>query len=50
MTPGAGRCSDSGIRLRIADKQGPKAVEMFDRIHDGRIKAVRDHEATNPVG
>ncbi len=32
----------------IADKQGPKAVEMFDRIHDGRIKAVWIM-ATNPV-
>ncbi|MBC8025404.1 MAG: molybdopterin-dependent oxidoreductase, partial [Steroidobacteraceae bacterium] len=33
---------------RIASKQGPKAVEMFDRIHDGRIKAVWII-ATNPV-
>jgi assimilatory nitrate reductase catalytic subunit len=33
---------------RIASKQGPKAVEMFDRIHDGRIKAVWIM-ATNPV-
>jgi assimilatory nitrate reductase catalytic subunit len=32
----------------IATKQGPKAVEMFDRIHDGRIKAVWIM-ATNPV-
>jgi assimilatory nitrate reductase catalytic subunit len=32
----------------IADKQGPKAVEMFERIHDGRIKAVWIM-ATNPV-
>jgi assimilatory nitrate reductase catalytic subunit len=32
----------------IAGKQGPKAVEMFDRIHDGRIKAVWIM-ATNPV-
>ena len=32
----------------IASKQGPKAVEMFDRIHDGRIKAVWIM-ATNPV-
>ena len=32
----------------IAHKQGPKAVEMFDRIHDGRIKAVWIM-ATNPV-
>jgi assimilatory nitrate reductase catalytic subunit len=32
----------------IADAQGPKAVEMFDRIHDGRIKAVWIM-ATNPV-
>jgi len=32
----------------IANKQGPKAVEMFDRIHDGRIKAVWIM-ATNPV-
>jgi assimilatory nitrate reductase catalytic subunit len=29
-------------------QQGPKAVEMFDRIHDGRIKAVWIM-ATNPV-
>jgi len=29
-------------------RQGPKAVEMFDRIHDGRIKAVWIM-ATNPV-
>jgi assimilatory nitrate reductase catalytic subunit len=33
---------------RIADKQGPKAVEMFDRIHSGQIKAVWIM-ATNPV-
>ncbi len=32
----------------IATRQGPKAVEMFDRIHDGRIKAVWIM-ATNPV-
>ena len=32
----------------IATRQGPKAVEMFDRIHDGRIKAVWI-VATNPV-
>jgi assimilatory nitrate reductase catalytic subunit len=32
----------------IADTQGPKAVEMFDRIHEGRIKAVWIM-ATNPV-
>ena len=32
----------------IASKEGPKAVEMFDRIHDGRIKAVWIM-ATNPV-
>jgi assimilatory nitrate reductase catalytic subunit len=32
----------------IATKQGPKAVEMFDRIHDGKIKAVWIM-ATNPV-
>src|SRR6185503_5773142 len=32
----------------IAKKQGPKAVEMFERIHDGRIKAVWIM-ATNPV-
>jgi len=32
----------------IAKRQGPKAVEMFDRIHDGRIKAVWII-ATNPV-
>jgi assimilatory nitrate reductase catalytic subunit len=32
----------------IADAQGPKAVEMFERIHDGRIKAVWIM-ATNPV-
>jgi assimilatory nitrate reductase catalytic subunit len=32
----------------IASKQGPKAVEMFDRIHDGKIKAVWIM-ATNPV-
>jgi assimilatory nitrate reductase catalytic subunit len=32
----------------IAHKQGPKAVEMFERIHDGRIKAVWIM-ATNPV-
>jgi assimilatory nitrate reductase catalytic subunit len=32
----------------IASKQGPKAVEMFDRIHEGRIKAVWIM-ATNPV-
>jgi assimilatory nitrate reductase catalytic subunit len=32
----------------IASRQGPKAVEMFDRIHDGRIKAVWIM-ATNPV-
>jgi assimilatory nitrate reductase catalytic subunit len=29
-------------------KQGPKAVEMFDRLHDGRIKAIWIM-ATNPV-
>jgi len=29
-------------------RQGPKAVEMFDRLHDGRIKAVWIM-ATNPV-
>ena len=33
---------------RIASKQGPKAVEMFDRIHSGQIKAVWIM-ATNPV-
>ena len=32
----------------IAVRQGPKAVEMFERIHDGRIKAVWIM-ATNPV-
>jgi assimilatory nitrate reductase catalytic subunit len=32
----------------IANKQGPKAVEMFDRIHEGKIKAVWIM-ATNPV-
>ena len=32
----------------IASKQGPKAVEMFDRIHAGEIKAVWIM-ATNPV-
>ena len=32
----------------IATKQGPKAVEMFDRIHEGKIKAVWIM-ATNPV-
>jgi assimilatory nitrate reductase catalytic subunit len=32
----------------IASKQGPKAVEMFDRIHSGEIKAVWIM-ATNPV-
>ena len=32
----------------IASKQGPKAVEMFDRIHAGKIKAVWIM-ATNPV-
>jgi len=32
----------------IARSQGPKAVEMFERIHDGRIKAVWIM-ATNPV-
>ena len=32
----------------IAGKQGPKAVEMFERIHDGTIKAVWIM-ATNPV-
>jgi assimilatory nitrate reductase catalytic subunit len=32
----------------IASRQGPKAVEMFERIHDGRIKAVWIM-ATNPV-
>jgi assimilatory nitrate reductase catalytic subunit len=32
----------------IAARQGPKAVEMFERIHDGRIKAVWIM-ATNPV-
>jgi len=32
----------------IATRQGPKAVEMFERIHDGRIKAVWIM-ATNPV-
>ena len=32
----------------IASKQGPKAVEMFDRIHSGQIKAVWIM-ATNPV-
>ena len=33
---------------RIASEQGPKAVEMFDRIHSGEIKAVWIM-ATNPV-
>jgi assimilatory nitrate reductase catalytic subunit len=33
---------------RIASGPGPKAVEMFERIHDGRIKAVWIM-ATNPV-
>ena len=33
---------------RIASEQGPKAVEMFERIHSGRIKAVWIM-ATNPV-
>ncbi len=32
----------------IASKQGPKAVEMFDLLHEGRIKAVWIM-ATNPV-
>lgn len=32
----------------IATRQGPKAVEMFERIHEGRIKAVWIM-ATNPV-
>jgi assimilatory nitrate reductase catalytic subunit len=32
----------------ISTRQGPKAVEMFERIHDGRIKAVWIM-ATNPV-
>ena len=32
----------------IAARQGPKAVEMFERIHDGRIKAVWIM-GTNPV-
>jgi assimilatory nitrate reductase catalytic subunit len=32
----------------IATRQGPKAVEMFDRIHSGEIKAVWIM-ATNPV-
>jgi assimilatory nitrate reductase catalytic subunit len=32
----------------IASRQGPKAVEMFDRIHSGEIKAVWIM-ATNPV-
>ncbi|HET9475790.1 MAG TPA: molybdopterin-dependent oxidoreductase, partial [Steroidobacteraceae bacterium] len=32
----------------IATRQGPKAVEMFERIHDGHIKAVWIM-ATNPV-
>jgi assimilatory nitrate reductase catalytic subunit len=32
----------------IASRQGPKAVDMFERIHDGRIKAVWIM-ATNPV-
>jgi assimilatory nitrate reductase catalytic subunit len=32
----------------IATRQGPKAVEMFERIHAGRIKAVWVM-ATNPV-
>jgi assimilatory nitrate reductase catalytic subunit len=32
----------------IASRQGPKAVEMFDRIHAGEIKAVWIM-ATNPV-
>jgi assimilatory nitrate reductase catalytic subunit len=32
----------------IATRQGPKAVEMFERIRDGRIKAVWIM-ATNPV-
>ncbi|HUQ10340.1 MAG TPA: molybdopterin-dependent oxidoreductase [Steroidobacteraceae bacterium] len=32
----------------VATRQGPKAVDMFDRIHDGRIKAVWIM-ATNPV-
>jgi assimilatory nitrate reductase catalytic subunit len=32
----------------IASRQGPKAVEMFERLHDGRIKAIWIM-ATNPV-
>jgi assimilatory nitrate reductase catalytic subunit len=32
----------------IASRQGPKAVEMFERLHEGRIKAVWIM-ATNPV-
>jgi assimilatory nitrate reductase catalytic subunit len=32
----------------IASKQGPKAVEMFDQLHEGKIKAVWIM-ATNPV-
>jgi assimilatory nitrate reductase catalytic subunit len=34
--------------LATPTRQGPKAVEMFDRIHDGRITAVWIM-ATNPV-
>jgi assimilatory nitrate reductase catalytic subunit len=46
----AGRAAVQGFwdSPAIATRQGPKAVEMFDRIHDGRIKAVWIM-ATNPV-
>src|SRR5262249_23951460 len=36
------------ISPAISRRQGPKAVEMFERIHDGSIKAVWIM-ATNPV-
>jgi assimilatory nitrate reductase catalytic subunit len=46
----AGRVAVQGFwnSPAIASEQGPKAVEMFDRIHSGQIKAVWIM-ATNPV-
>ena len=41
-------CSSSGTVPRIADAPGLKAVDLFDAIHDGRVKAVWIM-ATNPV-
>ena len=48
MTPGRAAVQGFWGSPTMATRQGPKAVEMFERIHDGRIKAVWIM-ATNPV-